>query len=55
MLIESLTTLIRPVINLFLHWAKLQSKPDVSPELREQIVNIIDDLVGEIAPGYQQT
>lgn len=27
-------------------------KFNVSPELREQIVNIIDDLVDEIAPGY---
>ena len=27
-------------------------KSNVSQELREQIVNIIDDLVDEIAPGY---
>ena len=27
-------------------------KSNVSQELKEQIVNIIDDLVDEIAPGY---
>ena len=28
------------------------SKFNISQELREQIVNIIDDLVDDIAPGY---
>ena len=32
--------------------AKQQSEPDVSQGLREQIVNIMDDLVNEIAPDY---
>ena len=29
-----------------------QSKPDVSQKLREQIINIVTDLVDDIAPGF---
>ena len=45
MLIEALATIF------LLRWTRQKGEPDVSPELREQIVNIIDDLVGSIAPG----
>ena len=41
-----------PLVTLFSRWFRRQSEPDVSPELREQIINIIDDLVDDIAPGY---
>ena len=47
--------LIEPLISSIISFSRLarrQSEPDVSQELREQIVNIIDDLVDEIAPGY---
>ena len=37
---------------LFSSRARQQSEPDVSPELREQIVNIVDDLVDRISPDY---
>ena len=47
--------LAEALIALIFGWVKQQSKPDVSPELREQIVNIIDDLVDRIAPGYLQS
>lgn len=45
---ESLTGLIR----LFSRRKRQRSGSHVSQELREQIVNIIDDLVDKIAPGY---
>lgn len=37
---------------MFIRRKRQQSEPDVSPELREQIVNIVDDFVDEIALGY---
>ena len=40
MLAEALITL-RHSISSFFRWVKQQSKPDVSPELREWIVNIV--------------
>ena len=43
-----LTSLIR----LSSRRTRQQSEPDVSQGLREQTVNIIDELVNEIAPGY---
>ena len=56
MSIDILAILIRDIssglVRLFSRWAKQQSEPDVSQELREQTINIIDDLVNEVAPGY---
>ena len=53
MFIDALiTVIVASLIGFFSRRARQQSKPDVSQELREQIVNIIDDLVDEIAPGY---
>ena len=56
MSIDILAILIRDIssglVRLFSRWAKQQSEPDVSKELREQTINIIDDLVNEVAPGY---
>ena len=49
MVIDDLTSLIT---GLFSRRTRQQSEPDVSQGLREQIVNIIDDLVDKIAPGY---
>ena len=50
--IEMFAEALMRLIRLFSRRKRQQSEPDVSPELREQIVNIIDDLVNEIAPGY---
>lgn len=51
MLTGSLITLMHSISSIF-SWARQQSKPDVPPELREQTINIIDDLVDDIAPDY---
>ncbi|RKU25499.1 hypothetical protein C6497_15600 [Candidatus Poribacteria bacterium] len=39
-------------LRFFSNRARQQSELDVSPKLREQIVNIVDDLVERISPGY---
>ena len=44
--------IVMPIVRLFSRWAHRKSESKVSPELREQIVNIIDDLVNQITLGY---
>ena len=52
MLIETLAEALMGLVRSFLRRKRQRSESYVSPKLREQIVNIIDDLVDEIAPGY---
>ena len=49
MFIEEILTIL---IGLFSRRMRQQSEPDVPQELREQTVNVIDDLVNEVAPEY---